>query len=691
MNNLSQNKILDKAIFVFIIIFLLTLTNSIFLNQIGYYGALVLILFKFYKTKQNPFEKTGLELALSLFIVAEIISAALSDYSAAAFTNVLKRILLLPVIYVIAYVIKDEKKLKIAIYTLLFASFVMIFIYVGISAKYFLQKLYSTEAKGPSLFKYVMTAGGLISFITILVFAFLINEKSNIKTRIIYFVLFLFSALALLGNYSRAAWLGAFMGLITVLILKRKWVIISIPLLLIIAYIFVERNISEINIFTIDGKNIKFEKKLETEGQAKSVVGLKNSFVISDHNKGIIVLKNNKVIQKIVPNLPVIKLVKWQDSVVAAYLSYSRFLLYKQSADTLALFDSLTTNGNIVNILGVDNKLVVVQNDSGLIVKNNPFNLKDENKYPQFNNFLNCAFSPNYFSFYDLDKNSIEIYKSSNYKIEKHLGSININTKIAAISQFDSLLFFQADNGLHIFLLKDENYKKLKYFKNVKGILSFLRFNGEMLGITNNGDVYKFITTPTIDMYLYEQKVTPLIYYDEGAVIYNDKLVTTYVKRNRILSIFDPYHNTNIQRLDQWKTGFRMFWDNPLFGVGDIDLNNLYTKYKANYEREKFGHLHNNYVHLLAILGLIGFISVMYLFYKVAAINLKVYNKTKSIPFISSVSLGVTAAFIGFLFSGLAEWNFGDHEIITFVWFLTGLNIACGKLTNLNKEEGNEK
>ena len=44
-------KIVDRVIFVFIIIFLLSLTNSIFVNQIGYYIALLLLIFKFVITK----------------------------------------------------------------------------------------------------------------------------------------------------------------------------------------------------------------------------------------------------------------------------------------------------------------------------------------------------------------------------------------------------------------------------------------------------------------------------------------------------------------------------------------------------------------------------------------------------------------------------------------------------------------
>lgn len=133
-----------------------------------------------------------------------------------------------------------------------------------------------------------------------------------------------------------------------------------------------------------------------------------------------------------------------------------------------------------------------------------------------------------------------------------------------------------------------------------------------------------------------------------------------------------------------------MFYDNPIFGLGDIDLKNIYPKYKASYEKEVFGHLHNNYFHLLAILGGFGFIIVMILFYIVAKTNINIYFITKNTPFISSITLGIAGAFIGFLFSGLAEWNFGDHEIITFVWFLTGLSIAVSRVAKKQNEGNND-
>ena len=56
-------KILDWIILSFFVIFILSLSNSIFINQVGYFGALLFILIKTFLTRKNHFTKTGLELA----------------------------------------------------------------------------------------------------------------------------------------------------------------------------------------------------------------------------------------------------------------------------------------------------------------------------------------------------------------------------------------------------------------------------------------------------------------------------------------------------------------------------------------------------------------------------------------------------------------------------------------------------
>ena len=96
--NKNQIRAFEKILFGFVVLFLLTLTNSIFLNQIGYYGALLGVIILFIFSDRNKFEKTKLEIPFLLFILAEIISSILSINKEQAFQNALKRFLLIPIV-----------------------------------------------------------------------------------------------------------------------------------------------------------------------------------------------------------------------------------------------------------------------------------------------------------------------------------------------------------------------------------------------------------------------------------------------------------------------------------------------------------------------------------------------------------------------------------------------------------------
>ncbi|MHB1051283.1 MAG: O-antigen ligase family protein [Bacteroidota bacterium] len=147
----------------------------------------------------------------------------------------------------------------------------------------------------------------------------------------------------------------------------------------------------------------------------------------------------------------------------------------------------------------------------------------------------------------------------------------------------------------------------------------------------------------------------------------------------RAKSIVDMTHPNNVGRLTMWTTGIQMWSDKPILGYGDIDLYQSYSQYRTPGIGEPAGHLHNNYIHLLVTLGAIGFMTVMWLFYSVIATEYSIFRKHIDNPFIRNTALGGLAIFSGFLVNGLFEWNFGDHEIMVFVWYSVGLVLASAE------------
>jgi hypothetical protein len=239
---------------------------------------------------------------------------------------------------------------------------------------------------------------------------------------------------------------------------------------------------------------------------------------------------------------------------------------------------------------------------------------------------------------------------------------------------FENYLLTSNSGGLNLFA-RDEDKLVLKdQMKELKHVQRMVGYGDELLVLNNDGSIYKLnIDNEHKFSILAKVKLSPKptnFHYADG------KLYCTHVKLGRFLSFFDPYLPQNFTRLALWRAGWEIFKDYPLFGVGDIGIEKYYVKYKRPYDKEIHGHLHNNYFHFLATLGLFGFLALSYLFIIIIIKIYKIYKSSKGAPFIASYSLGALAAFVSILFAGLTEVNFWDHEIATLIYFTVGLNIA---------------
>jgi len=150
--------------------------------------------------------------------------------------------------------------------------------------------------------------------------------------------------------------------------------------------------------------------------------------------------------------------------------------------------------------------------------------------------------------------------------------------------------------------------------------------------------------------------------------------------RERAYSIIDPNDPTNIPRIHMWKTGIQIFKDYPMLGVGDSDLGDIYRTYTTPIDPAEGGHLHNNFVHLLVTLGIVGFTAVIAIFVKMLIVEVKIYQALKNDWLAGSLALGALAVFVGFQINGLFEWNFGDQEIISLLWCTLGLTLAADRI-----------
>ncbi len=673
---------IDRMIFGFVILFVISLTNSIFLNQIGYFGALLLIGLRFSITRKNQFTRNGLELAFLLFLAAELISALLSIDKAHAFQNFMKRLILVPIVYTIVHVADDKKKGELLLKFYLGAALITMIVYIIFAYEHFIARLYQLELKGPSPFQYVMTAGGLMSFSAIFFFALFVNEKTKLIYKLFYFSALAISIAGLIASFTRAAWLGAAAGILLIILIKRKWSFI-IPIFVLLLFIIIfQKNESKIYNYSVKENELVQRSIDVTKGRASSVLVSGNIKIVADYEKGILAFENEKLIQNIPTVAPVLMVTHWKENYFIAYLLDSRILVLEKNIEgKLKTITTFTSPGNTKSVKVFNNILFIADQDSGLTIYKNPIRPNERIRIKEFEGITQFGMSDSLFAAYFRNKNLLKIFLVKNFLPDKILDSVKVDASVGLHWIKNSQLFFQSDQNLIQFETQVGKLVKRNIF-DAKGIFKMQSVGSLIYASTVNGNIYKLIMLDNSNYKL--ERFAELGYSITDLFIDGDNLFAASVKRNRFATIFDPYHETNYERLNIWRIGFKIFSDHPLFGVGDIDLQRVYERYKDYFLKENFGHMHNNYVHFLVILGVFGFAAAMFLLLKVLQLHIKIYNAVKNEPLISSFALGSLSAFVGFLFSGLGEWNFGDQEIITLVWFTLGLNIAFYKNTSLN-------
>jgi len=664
----------DRLLIGFILIFIITLTNSIFLNQIGYFGALLILLIQWFRTRKNKFYPTGLELPFVLFLIIELVSALFSINQAQAFTIFFKRLVLIPVVYVVAASADKMDKAKLFLKVFISAAVITVLVYLFVAYRHYIFQLYRLESRGPSVFQYVMTAGGLMSFITVILFAFVVNEKSKWKIKILLVSAFIIAAIGLISSYTRAAWIGAATGIIFILILKKKWIYLTPLVLAFVLLLIFSKKESKIWIYSIKEKH-NLLNDFTTNGRAVNLEVYNDFLYVADYEDGVkVVDSTGKIIQKLETEAPVTRIHLWKKNYLLIYLIDSRFKVAEIQADgkIKVLANSLTV-GLTRDLEFNNNKFITADFDSGLTVYSNPIELSEKVRLHNEEGIVRIFSDPPYITLYNSKSSMLKLYHWNDRNKLSPIDSVKIVTPTYYVWKFNQFVFFQTDKALLQYKIIENKFSLIKE-NNTRGIFKTIIRDSVFYSATVDGKINK----SRIDK---EQDIHFDLIFDVGKnvtdfVISEDQLIISTLKLNRLASVVDPYHETNIERLHLWSTGIKIFLDYPIIGVGDIDLGKIYSEYKPKYVKENYGHLHNNYLHFLVTLGSIGFIIVIFLLYKIFMLNWNIYKKVKNVELASSYALGTLGAYVGFLISGLAEWNFGDQEIITMVWFTIGLNIA---------------
>ncbi|MCR4417894.1 MAG: O-antigen ligase family protein [Ignavibacteria bacterium] len=680
-------EILDRAGFVFLFIFAASLTTSIFVNQIGYFGALLILLTRFLVQKKFEKQSTGLEVFFILLILSEVISAILSQNSAQAFHNTFKRAILLPVVYMPIYYLRNEKRFKRIVYAFLIFAVLGMAVYLFFAYQYYIYQLYSKELKGPSIFQYVMTAGGLMSIVTIILVGFLFLKDNKLRYKIILIIAILISTGSLISSYTRAAWLGTIAGVVVLFLLHKRWVFVGAIAVLVGVFFSLTQTTSQIASFKINPSQKSIEQLhiLNSKGRANGLDTLKGEFFVADYEAGITrwkMLDTTFLFTGQLHTPSPARAIASRDTLLFALLLDSRVLILNPEDDSIQIISSIIPQNVVRSILVHKNYIFMSEGEYGfeVIDVSNPakpvyvtsFSLSNGKSKIVFigfeakDNYLYALIDDKKFLVFDISDIS-NIRLIDEIKTESVPASLHIDGNLLAIGD--------GTKGIKIYDISNPSKPKVIRGIQTKVLANTIRFYGDDIIFTDfGGKIYLInIHGNVFELHKFSEKIS-------GLIRQNDKWTATYFYRSRLSSIYDPYHPSNIERMNQIKVAFRIFSNYPIFGVGNIDFNELYKKYREPYDKYTYGHLHNNYTHILATLGIFGFIIFILLLIKIFFIHIETIKLSQNKNFYNVLAKGLLAAFIGICTSGLFEYNFGDHEIATMLWFTVGLSLTIQKL-----------
>ncbi|HED07850.1 MAG TPA: O-antigen ligase domain-containing protein, partial [Ignavibacteria bacterium] len=527
-NKTKAVRIIDKTIFVFIIIFLLSLTNSIFANQVGYYLALLLLLFKFVITKENPFQKSGLEAAFIWYLSAEIISTILSNSQGASFHNLLKYALVVPVVYTTVSVIPNIDRAKTYFKIYIGAALVTVVIYLIYAYKYYIFNLYSIEQSGPSLFQYPITASEITSFTVLFLFAFLVNEKTSVKNKILLLIGFSISLLALFSTYKRTGWMGTAFGILLILIIKKQWKILIPVIVLGVAALFMQKNISQVKIYNYNKGQLKIQESFDTDGRAYSILPGDSVFFVSDFENGLVKYNNSNLPDKYNLPAPVISLDKINSDYYLARLIDTRFILLKKEGQKFIKQKEFVSPGFTTNYKIFENNIYILDSDSGLTVFNLFKSKKPVYRNSMFGHATKFYVDSNYVVGFSPPKNII-IYSVENGLPNKKILDFKNKTGIDFIYYKDKKLFVSDKEGLQLYSIENNALNLMDKNKGIKELYKWNLAGNKLFAAGLNGELYQF-EYPIKDKLNIVNKID-LGFAPTSLAFSNKNIYTTFVKR----------------------------------------------------------------------------------------------------------------------------------------------------------------
>jgi O-antigen ligase len=150
--------------------------------------------------------------------------------------------------------------------------------------------------------------------------------------------------------------------------------------------------------------------------------------------------------------------------------------------------------------------------------------------------------------------------------------------------------------------------------------------------------------------------------------------------RERARSGFDLA--ANVGRTQIWRANLDMARERPLLGWGYGSYKHVRQPFYDRYaDVDTTAHAHNDFLQTLVDGGVVALAAFVALFARMLAVGWRGYRTTAEADDPArSLTLAAMLAIVGFLVGGLTQYNFGDAEVVIYLWFTAGLLMRLAEI-----------
>jgi O-antigen ligase len=226
----------DATVFGFLAMFAVCSAFSIALTQIGYFTALILWVGWMVYSRKFQWPRTSLDFFFLAYVGAEVLATIFSNYPLYSLLYLQRRLLLLPIVYILIAYIRTENDAKVLLTALIVSA-------VGV-ALYSLVPLFEHFAdyllfkRRLATFQIYMTAGGIQMIAILLMVSFLVHKRTPKKVRLVLALSLLPTLINLFFTFTRSAWLGFIVGILLISAYRSRRLVVALLSLVALVYAF---------------------------------------------------------------------------------------------------------------------------------------------------------------------------------------------------------------------------------------------------------------------------------------------------------------------------------------------------------------------------------------------------------------------------------------------------------------------